>query len=74
MADEKSNQPQNLPTTVLLACPVFWDRRIAESSSKRPERLYQATNESKCTSPQLNIRCSSGSTEEDEEEKLKKTE
>jgi hypothetical protein len=44
---------------------IFWYKSLAESSSKRPERFYLATDRRRCRVSQLNIRQSSGSPAEE---------
>lgn len=71
--EELQRQPshKNLRLSVYHACRVFWDGRLAELSSKTPERFYPATSESRCRISQANIRQRSGSTRKEEEEESK---
>lgn len=46
-----TNQPQNLWSTVCPACWVFKSQSLAESSSRRPERLHAATDGSRSRIP-----------------------
>lgn len=65
-----TNQPQNLRSTVCSACRVFRRQSLAESSSRRPERLHAATDGSRSRIPPPKIRRSLGSLAEEREEEF----
>lgn len=65
-----TNQPQNLRSTVCPACRVFGGQSLAESSSRRPERVHAATDGSRSRIPPPKIRQSLGRPAEEGEEEL----